>query len=70
MVDSGFYLWKTGGNNWRFRSSAGGGFSNWAGRLVPDVAFASMAGYSIEGHDTFNTGDGMLNFNLRIWGGK
>jgi hypothetical protein len=72
-AQAGFFLWKTGDDNWTIRSSAGGDFAQWTGSLSVGAPFTGPVDqFSIEGHDTViinQTADSArIDFDLKIWG--
>ena len=70
ISDTGVYVWRDpASDTWHLRTTAGGTFAQWIGSMTSSQNFTSMTGYSIEGHDTFDTSNpSVLNFNMRIWG--
>lgn len=54
---------------WHVRSTAGGGYANYTGRIISTAAFASVAAVDIEGHDTLDTSAAdTIDFVMQIWG--
>lgn len=72
-TQAGFFLWKTGEDNWTLRTTAGGTFAEWTGSLGVGAPFSGPVDqFSIEGHDTVTINqtatDATIDFTLKIWG--
>ena len=69
-VEAGLFVWQdciTG--IWHAKSTAGGTYANYTGRITSTAPFASVAPVDIEGHDTLdNSAPDTINFVMQIWG--
>lgn len=70
-TEAGVYLYKACDTGlWQMRVAAGGVFSTWSGDITSGAAYASVAGFSIEGADTldFVTDPAVIDYALTVSG--
>lgn len=69
--EAGVFVWRECGttNDWRFRVTGGGTFTQYDGDVVSSSPFTAVTGFSIEGSDVFNTTDPqVIDYALRVSG--
>ena len=66
--EAGIFLWKDEvSNTWKLRATAGGGNSQYTGRLVSSTSFLNVASINIESNDVVNNSNSnVILFDLKV----